>query len=84
MHSLPALFVASKIITVLTYSTIDEENDSGITFSHDFKIRSPVHKIAQKVNKGLGVIKHTFTYLDPNIMCLLYINLFHPQLILVC
>ena len=43
--------MASKILTVLTYSTIDEENDSGITFSHDFKIRSPIYKIYSTESK---------------------------------
>jgi len=61
-------------------STTDEETDLGITFSHDFKFRSHIHKIAQKANKVLGVINHTFKYLDPDIMHLLYTNLVHPHL----
>ena len=32
-------------------STINEENDLGITSSHDFKFRSHIHKIVQKANK---------------------------------
>ena len=42
---------------------INEDNDLGITFTHDFKFRSYIYKIAQKANKVLGIIKHKFKYL---------------------
>ena len=61
-------------------SMINEENDLGITFSHDFKFRSHIHKIVQKANKILGIIKHTFKYLEPDIMRLLYTSLVRPHL----
>ena len=60
--------------------TIDKENDLGITFSHDFKFRTHIHKIVQKANRVLGVIKRTFKYLDPDIMHLLYASLVRPHL----
>ena len=53
-------------------SMINKENNLGITFTHGFKFRSHVYKIAQKVNKVLSIIKRTFKYLEPNIMCLLH------------
>ena len=61
-------------------STINEENDLGITFRYDFKFKSHIHKIVQKANKSLGIIKCTFQYLEPDIMRLLYTNLVHPYL----
>ena len=36
-------------------STINEGNDLGITFTHNFKFRSHIYKIAQKTNKVLGI-----------------------------
>ena len=62
----------SDLISRYQISTINEENDLGINFSHDFKFRSHIHKIIQKANKILGIIKHTFKYLEPDIMRLLY------------
>ena len=61
-------------------STINEENYLGITFSDDFKFRSHIHKITQKANKILDIIKRTFKYLEPGIMRLLYTSLVHPHL----
>ena len=61
-------------------STINEENDLDITFSDDFKFRSHIHKIVQKANKILVIIKHTFKYLEPDIMRLLYTSLVRPHL----
>ena len=61
-------------------STVDEENDLGITFSRDFKFKSHIHKIVRKANKVLGVISRTFKYLDPDIMRLLYTSLVRPHL----
>ena len=40
-----------------------------ITFTRDFKFRLHIYKIAQKTNKVLGIMKRTFKYLEPNIMC---------------
>ena len=51
-----------------------------MTFSCDFKFRSHIHKIVRKANKVLGVISHTFKYLDPDIMRLLFTSLVHPHL----
>ena len=39
-------------------STINEENDLGITFSDNFKSRSHIHKIVQKASKILGSVSH--------------------------
>ena len=61
-------------------SMINEENDLDITFSHDFKFRSHIHKIVQKANKILDIIKCTFKYFEPNIIRLLYTSLVRPQL----
>ena len=61
-------------------SSINEENDLGITYTCDFKFRSHIRKIAQKANKVLGIIKRTFKYLEPDIMRLLYISLVRPHL----
>ena len=54
--------MGSSIATELhQISTINKENDLGITFTHDFKFRSHIYKIAQKANKVfLGIIKHTY------------------------
>ena len=41
----------------------EDNNDLGITFTHDFKFRSHIYKIAQKANKVLGIIKCKFKYL---------------------
>ena len=60
--------------------TVDEENNLGIMFSHNFKFKSRIHKMVQKANKVLGVINRTFKYLDPNIMRLLYTSLVRPHL----
>ena len=48
-------------------STINEENDLGITFTRNFKFRAHVYKIAQKANNVLGIIKCAFKYLEPNV-----------------
>ena len=57
---------------------ISKENDLGITFTYDFKFRSHVYKIAQKANNVLGIIKHTFKYLEPNIM---HLTVWNPHLL---
>ena len=55
-------------------STINQENDLGITFTSNFKFRSHIYK---KANKVLGLFfKHTFKYLEPNIMRSVYIYKF--------
>ena len=46
-------------------TTINKENDLGIIFIRNFKFRSHIYKIVQKANKVLGIIKHTFQYLEP-------------------
>ena len=43
--------------------TVDEENELGIMFSRNFKLKSHIHKMVQKANKVLGVINRTFKYL---------------------
>ena len=57
---------------------ISEENDLAVTFSHDLKFKSHIHKTAWSANRVLGVIYRTFKCLDSNMMRQLYTSLIRP------
>ena len=59
---------------------ISEENDLAVTFSHDLKFKSYIHKTAWSANRVLGVIYRTFKCLDSNMMRQLYTSLVRPHL----
>ena len=52
---------------------IEEENDLGVLFNSSLKFGNHISKIVHKANRLLGLIKRTFSYLEPQIT-LYYIN----------
>ena len=51
---------------------IEEENDLGVLFNSSLKFGNHISKIVHKANRLLGLIKRTFSYLEPQMLRLLY------------
>ncbi|XP_065675740.1 uncharacterized protein LOC136091948 [Hydra vulgaris] len=53
------------------------ERDLGVYIINDLKWEHHIEFIVNKANSKLGLIKHSFNYIDKNTMKLLYISLAH-------
>ena len=63
--------------------TIDhttEEKDLGITFDTNLKFDRHINNVISKVNKMLGIIRRSFTYLDNEVITCLYKSHVRPHL----
>ena len=63
---------------------IEEENDLGVLFISSLKFGNHISKIVHKANRLLGLIKRTFSYLEPQMLRLLYTTLIRPHLDYAC
>ena len=61
---------------------IEEENDLGVLFNSFLKFGNHINKIVHKTNRLLGLI--TFSYLEPQMVRLLYTTLIRPHLDYAC
>jgi hypothetical protein len=55
-----------------------EETDLGVTFSTNLKFEKHIGNCVSKANRILGLIKHTFAYLDENMFVTIYNLLVRP------
>jgi ribonuclease P/MRP protein subunit RPP40 len=55
-----------------------EETDLGVTFSINLKFDKHIGKCVSKTNRILGLIKHTFDYLDEDMFVTIYKSLVRP------
>ena len=60
---------------------IEQENDLGVLFNSSLKFGNHIHKIVHKANRLLGLIKRTFSYLEPQ---MLNTTLIRPHLDYAC
>ena len=67
-HSLDALF------------RVQDEKDVGVTFDEDMTFRKDISTRANKANSIMGIIRRTYTYLDPQSFKLLFKSLVRPHL----
>ena len=51
---------------------VEEERDLGVLFSHLLKFGDHIKMIVHKANRLLGLIKRSFSYLEPQMLRLLY------------
>ena len=63
---------------------IEEENDLGVLFNSSLKFGNHINKIVHKAKRLLGFIKRTFSYLEPQMLRLLYTALIRPHLDYAC
>ena len=61
-------------------TVIEEEKDLGVIVSQNLKWSKQVTAAAKKANKMLGLIKHTFTYMNKDMFKILYKTLIRPHL----
>ena len=59
---------------------IDEENDLVVLFNSFLKFGNHINKTVHKASRLLGLIKRTFSYLEPQKLRLLYTTLIRPHL----
>ena len=58
----------------------NSEKDLGVTFDDELKFSQHVDKVTASANKKMGIIKRTFSSLDPNNFKLLYKSIVRPSL----
>ena len=63
---------------------IEEEDDLGVLFNSSLKFGNHISKIVHKANRLLGLIKRTFSHLEPQMLRLLYTTLITPHLDYAC
>ena len=63
-----------------TLETVDEELDLGITVDNQLKFSKHVDIKINKANKLLGLIRHTFKYLNADTLITLYKSLVRPHI----
>ena len=63
---------------------VEEERDLGVLFNHSFKFGDRISTIAHKANRLLGLIKRSFSYLEPQMLRLLYTTKIRPHLDYAC
>ncbi len=61
-------------------SSTELEKDLGVYVSKDLKWEYHINFMANKANRVLGMIKHSFSYLDKNSLKLLFTSLVRPIL----
>ena len=54
---------------------VEEEKDLGVLFSSTLKFSHHVRETVHKANRLLGLIKRAFSFLEPQMLCNLYIAL---------
>ena len=57
---------------------INEEKDLGIIMSEDLKWTPHIANAVKKANRMVGLIKHTFTYMNKEMFLVLYKTLVRP------
>ena len=62
-----------------TLEKVDEEVDLGVTVDDKLKFSKHVDTKLSKANKMLGVIRHTFKFLNSNVLTLLYKSIVRPH-----
>ena len=61
-------------------SRVQDEKDVGVTFDEDLTFRKDISTRANKANSIMGIIRRTYTYLDPQSFKLLFKSLVRPHL----
>ena len=61
-------------------SRVQDEKDVGVTFDEDMTFRKDISTRANKANSIMGIIRRTYTYLDPQSFKLLFKSLVRPHL----
>ena len=61
-------------------SRVQDEKDVGVTFDEDMTFRKDISPRANKANSIMGIIRRTYTYLDPQSFKLLFKSLVRPHL----
>ena len=61
-------------------AAVDEEKDLGITISSDLKWAKHIADVVSKANRMVGLVKHTFTFMDKDMFLTLYKTLIRPLL----
>ena len=51
----------------------------GVLFTSNLKFGSHISQIVHKANRLIGLIRRTFSYLDPPMLRLLYVGLVRPH-----
>ena len=59
---------------------VKEEKDLGVIISDDLKPAKDINENIKKANKMIGIIKHTFTYMDKYMFLKLYKSYVRPHL----
>ena len=59
---------------------VTEEKDLGVQMSYDLKWTSHITGAVKKANRMVGLIKHTFTYMNKEMFLVLYKTLVRPLL----
>ena len=59
---------------------VEEVKDLGVIFNSSLKFGNHIKKMVHKANRLLGLIKRTFSYLEPQMVRILYITLIRPHL----
>ena len=70
------MYILGKNLLNVTH----EETDLGVTISEDLSWSKQVAKCAKKANRALGMIKHTFCYMDKDMFIPLYKALVRPHM----
>ena len=61
-------------------SRVQDEKDVGVTFDEDMTFRKDINTRANKANSIMGIIRRTYTYLNPQSLKLLFKSLVRPHL----
>ena len=72
-----------RYLYLLGHNLISEtksETDLGILISDNLSWSDHVAKCAKKANRVLGMVKHTFSYMDKDMFISLYKTLIRPQM----
>ena len=64
----------------LCLQATEEEKDLGVLFDNKLSFRAHILEKVNKANQMVGLIKKTFTNLDPQSFCLLYKSIARPHL----
>ena len=64
----------------IALSRVQDEKDVGVTFDEDMTFRKDISTRANKANAIMGIIRRTYTYLDPQSFKLLFKSLVRPHL----
>ena len=66
--------------SLVALSRVQDEKDVGVTFDEDMTFRKDISTRANKANSIMGIIRRTYTYLDPQSFNLLFKSLVRPHL----